>query len=194
MTPSEIKDCDVNRLLASAQSGDASAFDALLHRFKRLVRLQAGAYFIIGGDRDDLIQEGMIGLFKAVRDFDPGKGIAFLAFAKICVSRQILTAIKASSRQKHQPLNTSLPLDAPKGGGAHFANGSGDPESLLINRESLRDFGSFLQAKLSAMEYEILTLRLEGGSHAEIARAINKDVKSVDNALQRVRKKMTAEK
>ncbi|MDR1664931.1 MAG: sigma-70 family RNA polymerase sigma factor, partial [Clostridiales bacterium] len=162
-----------------------------------LVKARAAAYFLTGGDREDLIQEGMIGLFKAIRGFDPDKSVGFYAFADMCVNRQIFTAIKTSSRMKHAPLNTSVSLSAPPDeDGANRPiwetsgdGGSGNPEALLISRENLRDINSALLKLLSKREYDVLDLYLQGCQHSDIAKTLNTSKKSVDNTLQRIRRK-----
>ncbi|MCL2204571.1 MAG: sigma-70 family RNA polymerase sigma factor [Defluviitaleaceae bacterium] len=177
------------QLIQAARLGDTDALEALLSRFKPLVKAKAAAYFLSGGDRDDLIQEGMIGLYKAFLDYAPEKNPIFSAFASLCVNRQMLTAIKAATRQKHAPLNDSLTLEraeeAPE-------NGS-NPEALLISRESSQDITHFIQRNLSPLEYDVLMLHMEGMSHAQIAQTLNKPLKSVDNTLQRVRRKVGRE-
>ena len=162
--------------------------DELLQRYKPLVKKKAAAYFLIGGDRDDLIQEGMIGLYKAIRDFDPEKSNAFHSFALLCINRQILSAVKASSRQKHIPLNTSYSLDDSDTSESHFAP---NPETLVIGRETYNDIEAFLQTHLSELEYKVLMLYLEGCSHSEAAKALGKNKKTIDNTLQRIRRKVS---
>jgi RNA polymerase sporulation-specific sigma factor len=163
----------------------------LLQQYKPLVKKKAAAYFLIGGDRDDLIQEGMIGLYKAIRDYDPGKGSPFHAFALLCINRQILDAVKASARQKHIPLNTSLSLNSPaETGGAEPEGYAPNPETLVIGRETYNDIDIFLQRHLTGLEYDVLMLSLEGRSHAEAAEALGRGRKTIDNTLQRVRKKV----
>ncbi len=174
-------------LVPAARSGDSSALDILMHRYKNMVRSRAAMYFLSGGDRDDLIQEGMIGLYKAVCDYDAAKG-SFNAFAALCVNRQIMSAVKASARQKHQMLNDSLALETPDGDILPARNT--DPASLLVARETYRDIGSSLKEKLSPLEYEVLIRHISGDSRDEIAEATGKSKKSVDNTLQRARKKM----
>jgi RNA polymerase sporulation-specific sigma factor len=165
--------------------------DALLQKYKPLVKKKAAVYYLIGGDRDDLIQEGMIGLYKAIRDYDTSGGMPFHPFALLCINRQILSAVKASARQKHIPLNTSLSLSNPDeaetASGSHYAP---SPEALVIGRESYNDIDLFLQKHLSPLEYAVLMYHLEGRSQAETAEALNKNVKAVDNTLQRIRRKM----
>lgn len=172
--------------IAEIRSGSAAACDALIAKYKSLVRAKARAYFITGGDKDDIIQEGMIGLFKAIREFDPEKGIPFRVFAEICVSRQILSAVKAGARQKHIPLNSSLPLGRPVPAAGSLTR---DPEQILIGREDRLYIKEYLLSALSAMELRVLTLRLSGMSYAEISEQTRSGVKSIDNALRRVRRK-----
>jgi RNA polymerase sporulation-specific sigma factor len=163
----------------------------LLQQYKPLVKKKAAAFFLMGGDRDDLIQEGMIGLYKAIRDYDPGKGSPFHAFAALCINRQILDAVKASARQKHIPLNTSLSLSNPDEAGIPDpADFSPNPETLLIGRETYNDIDAFLQKHLTELEYNVFMLSLEGRSHTEAAETIGRNIKTIDNTLQRVRRKV----
>jgi RNA polymerase sporulation-specific sigma factor len=180
-------------LAAMAKAGDSAALDVLMHRYKNLVRSRAAMFFLTGGDRDDLIQEGMIGLYKAVCDYDAAKG-SFNAFAALCVNRQIMSAVKASARQKHQMLNDSLNLETSDGDALDLDSlptaHDSDPASLLVGRETYRDIGSSLKERLSPLEYEVLTLHISGASRDEIAEATGKSKKSVDNTLTRARRKM----
>jgi RNA polymerase sporulation-specific sigma factor len=162
----------------------------LLQQYKPLVKKKAAAYFLIGGDRDDLIQEGMIGLYKAIRDYDPDKGNPFHSFALLCVNRQIISAVKASARQKHIPLNTSLSLNNPDEKNEPKNQYAPNPESLVIGRETYHDIESFLQKHLSELEYTVLMLHLEGRSHSETAGELGRNVKTIDNTLQRIRRKV----
>lgn len=184
-------------LAAMAQRGDASAQDYLLKKYSPLVKKISGRYFLVGADREDLIQEGMIGLFKAVRDYSPGKNTAFRSFSELCVTRQILTAIKNANRQKHAPLNSYVSLDSPV-----FENDRGvtlldviglgnaaDPEELIINREKFSTIGNRIGKFLSKLECEVLVWYLRGESYTDIAVMLGKDPKSIDNALQRIRRK-----
>ncbi|MCL2603672.1 MAG: sigma-70 family RNA polymerase sigma factor [Defluviitaleaceae bacterium] len=175
------------QLIHAARAGGMDALDALLSRFKPLVKAKAAAYFLSGGDRDDLIQEGMIGLYKAFLDYAPEKNPVFSAFASLCINRQILTAIKAAARRKHAPLNASLALDTAEDAPQIGSN----PETLLISRESSEDISLFIRENLSALEYDVLMLYMEGMNHAQIAETLGKPLKSVDNTLQRVRKKVS---
>lgn len=184
-------------LAAMAQSGDASAQDFLLNKYSPMVKKVAARYFLIGADREDLIQEGMIGLFKAVRDYSPDKNTAFRSFSELCVTRQILTAIKNATRQKHAPLNSYVSLDRPVFdndydvtlldimGRADAAN----PEDIVINREKFNTIGNRIGKFLSKLECQVLLYYLRGESYTDIARRLGKDAKAIDNALQRIRRK-----
>ncbi|MCL2188855.1 MAG: sigma-70 family RNA polymerase sigma factor [Defluviitaleaceae bacterium] len=174
------------KLAHDAKHGNTHALEALLSRFKPLVKNKAAAYFLAGGDRDDLIQEGMIGLYKAILDYIPEKNPVFSAFASLCINRQILTAIKAAGRQKHSPLNASLALETAGDTPLPHSN----PESLLISRESSQDITLFIRENLSPLEYDVLMLHIDGMSHAQISETLQKPLKSIDNTLQRVRKKV----
>jgi RNA polymerase sporulation-specific sigma factor len=150
-----------------------------------LVRVRAGAYFIVGSDKDDIIQEGMIGLLKSIRDFNPASGTPFKAFAEICINRQMISAVKAGARKKHMPLNSSTPLDTQP----RSEKSGPDPEQLLISREHRHYIGKHLASALSSMELQVLKLHLQGLSYAEIAEHTNRNIKAIDNAMQRVRRK-----
>lgn len=174
------------------------AEEYLLNKYKNLVRARAKAYFLVGGDNDDLVQEGMIGLFKAIRDFDEKKDVSFHSFAELCIKRQIFTAIKTADRQKHQPLNTYISLNKPVYDDDSertlietvAERESIDPESLYIMREKLGDIEEEIEKKLSKLEKRVLILHMEGMSYREIAEIIDKPEKSIDNALQRIKKKL----
>ena len=173
-------------IIKESRAGNTNASDYLITKYKNLVKVKAGAYFIAGADKDDIIQEGMIGLFKAIRDFNPSKGIPFRVFAEICINRQIISAVKAGMRQKHIPLNTSLSLGQPMPSPEKWTP---DPEQILIKREERIYIKEYLHSALSTMELHILSLHLEGLTYAEIAENTKYGVKSIDNALQRVRRK-----
>ena len=188
-------------LIRSFREGEKSALDVLLTRFKPMVKAKVKPYFVAGGDTEDLIQEGMIGLYKAVLDFDEEKGAAFAVFAAKCIVRQVQTAVKTAARRKHSPLNDSLSLDNAVGGDAMGGEdetflaslpdpATTDPEALFLSREALREKEDFIKESLSALEFEVLILHISGKSHAQIATAVGKNTKAVDNTLQRVRKKL----
>ena len=146
--------------------------------------------FLIGGDTDDLIQEGMIGLFKAVRDFQPGREAAFATFAGVCIDRQLYSAIQSSNRQKHIPLNSYVSLNQEEEGSPIWELSVENPESIVIDQENARDLQQKFMGFLSPMERKVLDLYLRGEGYVEIARILNKSPKSIDNALQRIRSKI----
>lgn len=180
------------------QSGDSLAMEYLLNKYKNFVRSKARSYFLMGADHEDIVQEGMIGLFKAVRDFRQDKLSSFRAFAELCVTRQIITAIKTATRQKHIPLNSYISLNKPiydeesdrtlmdvivEG---HVDN----PEELIISQEDLHGINTQLAEMLSSLEKDALSLYLDGKSYQEIAQLLGRHAKSIDNALQRVKRKL----
>ena len=184
-------------LLAQGQDG-GEALECLLNRYKNFVRSRARSYFLIGADHEDIVQEGMIGLYKVIRDFRPEKLASFRAFAELCVTRQIITAIKTATRQKHIPLNSYVSLNKPI-----FDEESDrtlldvisegritNPEELLIGQEDLSTIESRIGKMLSPLEWEVLLAYLDGRSYQEIAVDLGRHVKSIDNALQRVKRKM----
>lgn len=174
------------------------AQDYLLHKYKNFVRAKARSYFLIGAEREDIIQEGMIGLYKAIRDFKNDKQASFRAFAELCVTRQIITAIKTATRQKHIPLNSYVSLNKPIYeedsdrtlldviSGVKVAN----PEDMIISREEFDDIENKMNDILSNLEWQVLMSYLDGKSYQEIALELNRHVKSIDNALQRVKRKL----
>lgn len=184
-------------LCLQAALGDRVAEEALVVRYNRLVRICARPYFLAGGDSEDLIQEGMVGLLSAIRVFDPNKEASFRTYAEVCIKNRVFSAIKAASRDKHTPLNTSVPFETPSfcGNSEHYAYGTTDqrledPEAILIGREELRERMDVLKGQLSGFEAKILGLYLNGLSYTEIAAEVNKSPKSVDNAVQRIRRKL----
>lgn len=176
-------------LISRMRSGESGISDYLMEKYKGMVRKKARAMFLIGGDNDDLIQEGMIGLFKAVRDYQAGKDTSFQTFARICVDRQIYSAIQNSNRQKHQPLNSyvSLSQDDDENFDEVWAE---NPESIIIDQENTRNLEKEIYGKLSPMERKVLESYLNGCSYAEIADILGKSPKSIDNALKRIRTKI----
>lgn len=178
-------------LTKRAVNGDQRACEFLLEKYKYLVRSVTAPYFLVGGDRDDLLQEGMIGLYNAVHCFKGDKGIEFALFARYCIKRNVITAVRAANRQKHQPLNSYVSLWNENGNdGEEDLPQIPDPESAVIEEESMQQLDADLQQCLSKMEYKVLVMFLQGKSYVEISDAINKNVKSVDNALQRIRSKI----
>ena len=181
-------------LVQCSRGGDTEATDVLVGKYKNLVRRKANAFFLIGGDTDDLIQEGMIGLFKAVRDYDGTRESSFLNFATICIERQLRTAIERNNRKKHQPLNNYVSIDQENDSEPLEETLKSlqavSPEELVIRAEDLQEIRRMASEDLSPMEKAVLSMHLSGLSYVEIAEALGKNQKSVDNALQRIRKKL----
>ncbi|MCL2398902.1 MAG: sigma-70 family RNA polymerase sigma factor [Defluviitaleaceae bacterium] len=171
------------------RSGVSSTYaqEELIRRYKKLVKIKASAYFLPGGDWEDIIQEGMIGLFKAIRDYSSNYDVQFNSFAALCINRQIISAIKASTRLKHIPLNASLAFDFVD---TEDEDTSPNPETLFIDREEKTDIEQHIRKALSPLEEKVLALHMNGRSYAEIAQLLNKNVKAIDNTIQRVRRKV----
>jgi RNA polymerase sporulation-specific sigma factor len=185
-------------VIIKAKDGDNGALEYLINKYKSFVRAKARTYFLIGADREDIIQEGMIGLYKAIRDYRGDKLSSFRAFAELCITRQIITAIKTATRQKHIPLNSYVSLNKPI-----FDEESdrtlldiiseesvSDPEEMIINREEFSGIEDKMSEILSGLEWEVLSMYLQGKSYQEIAEELDRHVKSIDNALQRVKRKL----
>lgn len=197
----EFEKMSENDIINLAQNKQDSAMEYLLEKYKPLVRQKTRKLFLIDGDKDDLIQEGMIGLFKAVRDYQAGKDAAFRTFADLCISRQLYSAIKKSNRLKNQPLNSYISIysdefnDADELAGDRTVISSGsdniaNPEAIVIDRESAVDMQNQMFDKLSKMEREVLKRYLDGMTYQEIAADMEKSPKSIDNALQRIKGKI----
>jgi RNA polymerase sporulation-specific sigma factor len=195
-TQREVEDL---RLVLQARNGNEVALDALIRRYTGFVRLKASSYFLAGGEGDDLIQEGLIGLYKAVRDFRTDKDTSFRSFAELCITRQIITAIKTATRFKHSPLNSYVSFSqAPAGqeegectlGDALAGPGIDDPAICVISTEELQSLVFCLGTGLSPLENDALRLYLEGNSYEEMAEQLGCDTKTIDNALQRVKRKI----
>ncbi|HIT56987.1 MAG TPA: sigma-70 family RNA polymerase sigma factor [Candidatus Galloscillospira stercoripullorum] len=176
-------------LCARAVSGDREAEEALVVRYNRLVRSCARPYFLAGGDGEDLIQEGMVGLLSAIREYDPGKETAFRTYAEVCIRNRLLSAIRAASRDKHAPLNCSVSFETPCID-CNLDHRLDDPEAILIGRESTQERMGVLKGQLSGFEAKVLGLYLNGASYHEIAVQVKRSPKSVDNAVQRIRRKV----
>ncbi|MCH4193082.1 MAG: RNA polymerase sporulation sigma factor SigH [Butyrivibrio sp.] len=187
-------------LIQRLREGESDITDFIMNKYKNLVRKKAGSMNILGADRDDLIQEGMIGLFKAIRDYDCGRDASFFTFADLCISRQMYSAVEASLRKKHIPLNSYVSLytridedDASSDATLENALASDtelNPEQQLIDRENVRLLEEAIEKQLSAVERQVLELYLTGMSYTEIAKVLNKDEKATDNALQRAKSKL----
>jgi len=190
------------QLVIRARNGDTKAMDTLIRRYTGFVRLKSSSYFLAGGDSDDLIQEGLIGLYKAVRDFRSDKETSFRSFAELCITRQIITAIKTATRFKHAPLNTYVSFSqTPAGqesegdctlGDALPGPGVDEPSICVISTEELQSLVFCLGTGLSSLESDALRLYLEGSSYEEMAESLEVDTKTIDNALQRVKRKILA--
>ncbi len=188
-------------LIALAKQGDGTAYDRIVRRYYGFVRLKASSYFLAGGDADDLIQEGLVGLYKAVRDYRTDRESSFRNFAELCITRQIITAVKTATRNKHTPLNQYVSFSA-----TPASSGDGeptleevipgpsidDPISQVISSEELRALVGCLSTALSDLESRVLSLYLDGRSYEEVAGLLDCDAKTVDNALQRVKRKVGA--
>ncbi|ERI95063.1 RNA polymerase sigma-H factor [Clostridiales bacterium oral taxon 876 str. F0540] len=185
-------------IVIEAKKGNTRAQEYLINKYQNFVKAKAKSYFLIGADKEDIYQEGMIGLYKAIRDFKPDKLASFKAFAELCVTRQIITAIKTATRQKHIPLNTYISLNKPI-----YDEESDrtlldilsmakvtDPEELIISQEELKYIEGEIGEVLSELEMEVLSSYLDGKSYQEIACDLNRHAKSIDNALQRVKRKL----
>jgi RNA polymerase sporulation-specific sigma factor len=184
-------------LLIRARDGEQEITEYLMDKYKNLVRSKAATMYILGADREDLIQEGMIGLFKAVRDYDSGRDASFYTFAELCVSRQMYTAIQASGRKKHSPLNTYVSIyqghDEAESDALIAAlenRKECNPEEILIDRENVENIETIMENELSPFEKQVLELSITGMGYLEIAKLLGKDAKSTDNALNRVKMKM----
>ena len=191
----EMTDEQVVRL---AQDQDGAALEYLLNKYKNFVRTKARSYFLIGADHEDIVQEGMIGLYKAIRDYREEKLSSFRAFAELCITRQIITAIKIATRQKHIPLNSYISLNRPIYDeesdrtlmDVMAEEGLSNPEELIIDREDLTLIEGKIGQMLSELEKEVLMRYMEGRSYMEIADEMHRHVKSIDNALQRIKRKL----
>ena len=188
------------QLVEMARSGEDVAIDALLSRYRHYARAKARTFFLAGADREDIVQEGMIGLYKAIRDFDPGMSVMFRAFAELCIRRQIISAIKSATRQKHVPLNSYVSLNSP----VHESDDdrpveeqiedtspmTSDPADLIVSTEEIEVLRDSMTRILSEFEIEVLGLYMDGRSYQQIADLLDRHVKSIDNALQRIKRKV----
>jgi len=197
--PDGYRDLDDAYLVRRAKTGDGPAYDQIVRRYRDFVRLKASLYYLLGGDGDDLVQEGLLGLFKAVRDFRSDRESSFRTFAELCITRQMLTAVKIASRKKHTPLNDSVSFARTPAADSDRESSleevlpgpiADDPASQVIAGEELNRLVDCLTSVLSGCEREVLTLHLDGRSYEEIAERLDCNAKAVDNALQRVKRKV----
>jgi RNA polymerase sporulation-specific sigma factor len=185
-------------LVGFYRQGQAAAVDALLQRYRNFARLKSRSYFLAGADKDDIVQEGMIGLYKAIRDYCPDREASFRAFAELCITRQIITAVKTATRQKHGPLNTYVSLSKPLSGEEEpewaledvLEAQVPDPAEMVISHDELRSMRIAFAEILSGFEAEVLHMYVEGKSYQEIAAHLHRHVKSIDNAIQRIKRKV----
>jgi len=196
--PGDYVDMQDEAVVALAQRGDNLAEEYLLNKYKNFVRSKARSYFLIGADHEDIVQEGMIGLYKAIRDFRTDKLASFRAFAELCITRQIITAIKTATRQKHIPLNSYVSLNKPLYDDDSertlldviVEGRAANPEELIISQEDMATINTRIGEVLSPLEQEVLQSYLDGKSYQQIAAELHRHVKSIDNALQRVKRKL----
>ena len=190
--------CSEEELVRLAQNGDGEAEESLIRKYKEMVKTKAHLYFIVGADRDDIVQEGMIGIFKAIRGFDGSKQTSFRTFADLCINRQILSAIKQAARKKHSPLNMSVSLSKPVSDESRnitlaetlSSDSDSDPEALLLIKETLDLIGESGRNTLSSFESLVWSQYLQGRTYKEIADSLGKQPKSIDNAIQRTKRKL----
>jgi len=197
--PAPLSELADDELAARFQGGDAGALHTLIERYRRFARAKCRGYFLVGGDGDDLEQEALIGLYKAARDFRPEHQASFRAFTELCITRQIITAIKAATRQKHQPLNQYVSISGVRGGddpaersveemlGDHH---HGDPADTVVSGERIDTMKASMARMLSGLEVDVLKLYVTGKSYQEIGEELGRHVKSIDNALQRIKRKL----
>ena len=191
-------------IIRRVRGGEKEGTDYLLEKYKNLVRKKARALYLIGGDNDDLIQEGMIGLYKAIRDYDVEKETVFRSLASVCIDRQLYNAVKGANRLKNSPLNTYISLDIPVEARGNEENGAAtlgemlewvgvsNPEDILIDRERVGKIEQYIRQNLSEFEQKVVNLYVDGMNYQQIAKELEKTPKSIDNALQRIKKKLMA--
>jgi len=199
--PQALVQVDDGYLLALAKQGSPDAYELLVRRYYSFVRLKASSYFLIGGDGDDLVQEGLVGLYKAIRDYRSDRESSFRNFAELCITRQIITAVKTATRNKHTPLNGYISFSSTPAGATESeptldemlpGPGAADPVNQVISSEELRSLVACLSTVLSELESRVLSLYLDGYSYTSIGEKLGCDCKTVDNALQRVKRKVGA--
>jgi RNA polymerase sporulation-specific sigma factor len=188
-----------DELVARFHSGDSCALNVLLQRYRRFARAKSRTYFLVGADADDIEQEGLIGLYKAARDFRPDRQSSFRAFAELCITRQVITAIKTATRHKHQPLNQYVSISATRSDDEPNdrlverllgSDEASDPAEQTVSKERMEDMRRSMAQMLSALEVDVLRLYVEGKSYLEISERLGRHVKSIDNALQRIKRKV----
>jgi RNA polymerase sporulation-specific sigma factor len=187
-------------LAVAARAGDNEASTELVRRYRPFLRTRARSFFLLGADADDVLQEATIGLFKAIRDFDPTRQTYFRGFADMCIQRQLITAVKGATRHKHGPLNSYVSFSRPVGdeddgerslGDVLPAGAMADPAEQVVSSERIRALQTYLDRELSDLEVEVLRMHVDGKSYAEIADELQRQTKSIDNALQRIKRKLS---
>src|SRR4051812_71774 len=201
-TATPLAECTDDELAVRAQGGDRFAQQTLIERYRRFARAKGRGYFLVGGDSDDIEQEALIGLYKAIRDYMPERQASFRAFAELCITRQIITAIKTATRQKHQPLNQYVSISGSRGNDDQQSDRvvedllddspSSDPADQVVSGERLDSLRTAMAEMLSGLEVDVLRLYVEGKSYQEIGDTLGRHVKSIDNALQRIKRKVDA--
>jgi RNA polymerase sporulation-specific sigma factor len=201
-TATPLADCSDDDLAVRAQGGDRFAQQTLIERYRRFARAKGRGYFLVGGDSDDIEQEALIGLYKAIRDYQPDRQASFRAFAELCITRQIITAIKTATRQKHQPLNQYVSISGARSTDDQQSDRvvedllddspSSDPADQVVSGERLDSLRGAMAEMLSGLEVDVLRLYVEGKSYQEIGDTLGRHVKSIDNALQRIKRKVDA--
>ena len=201
-TATPLAECTDDDLAVKAQGGDRSAQQVLIERYRRFARAKGRGYFLVGGDSDDIEQEALIGLYKAIRDYMPERQASFRAFAELCITRQIITAIKTATRQKHQPLNQYVSISGSRSTDDQQSDRvvedllddspSSDPADQVVSGERLDSLRGAMAEMLSGLEVDVLRLYVEGKSYQEIGDVLGRHVKSIDNALQRIKRKVDA--
>lgn len=193
----EFTDASEEEIVELAKEGNRYAIEFIVNRYRNFVKARSKSYFLVGADREDVIQEGMIGLYKAIRDFNQDKKVTFKTFAELCITRHIITAVKTATRQKHMPLNYYVSLNTPESGFSYtesvYLIGEKkdlDPEQIIIEREDVHGMECEIDKILSRFEAKVLMYHLNGISYGQIALHIGKDPKSIDNALQRIKRKL----
>ena len=195
---SAYKNMQDDELITAFRDGDSLAAEYLLDKYKYIVKMKTSSMFVLGGEKDDLLQEGMIGLFRAIREYDPGRDASLATFCSLVVTRHLYNAVRNMGRQKHLPLNSFVSIygdeDSPEGEQvAEVTDYGGDPERLLIAQENADELYRLIEEELSPLEREVLDLRITGMKNGEIARVLGRDEKSTDNALTRIRTKLSKE-
>lgn len=197
MKKQDMSTLEESEVLSLAKEGETAAVEFMLNKYKNFVKSKARTYFLIGAEKSDIVQEGMIGLYKAIKDYNPQSGASFRSFADLCITRQIITAIKTATRQKHMPLNSYISLNKNTDDESDTAMIDSisesrhlDPEEIMINKERMSFIESKLSSSLSTYETNVLRGYIAGKNYAEISAELGKSEKSIDNALQRIKKKI----